>query len=95
VIDHWEPGYWVVRGWDHEARMKATSVIDTVATNMMNAQHTAHAHTHRGNRPPRGPLHIDGQDPCGQRRMDGGGAAHAHIRSDLGDMAIRLAHTKG
>jgi DMSO/TMAO reductase YedYZ molybdopterin-dependent catalytic subunit len=38
AIDHWEPGYWVVRGWDREARMKATSVIDTVATNMMIAQ---------------------------------------------------------
>jgi DMSO/TMAO reductase YedYZ molybdopterin-dependent catalytic subunit len=38
VIDHWEPGYWVVRGWDREARMKATSAIDTIATNMMIAQ---------------------------------------------------------
>jgi len=31
AVDHWEPGYWVVRGWDRDARMKATSVIDTVA----------------------------------------------------------------
>lgn len=30
VIDQWEPGYWVVRGWDREARMKAVSVIDVV-----------------------------------------------------------------
>lgn len=30
VTDRWEPGYWVVRGWDEVARMKATSVIDTV-----------------------------------------------------------------
>ena len=22
ATDHWEPGYWVVRGWDREARMK-------------------------------------------------------------------------
>jgi DMSO/TMAO reductase YedYZ molybdopterin-dependent catalytic subunit len=35
ATDHWEPGYWVVRGWDREARMKATSVIDTIAVNMM------------------------------------------------------------
>jgi DMSO/TMAO reductase YedYZ molybdopterin-dependent catalytic subunit len=35
VTDHWEPGYWVVRGWDKEALMKSTSVIDTVAVNMM------------------------------------------------------------
>jgi DMSO/TMAO reductase YedYZ molybdopterin-dependent catalytic subunit len=38
ATDRWEPGYWVVRGWDREARMKATSVIDTIATNMMIAQ---------------------------------------------------------
>jgi len=38
ATDHWEPGYWVGRGWDREARMKATSVIDTIATNMMIAQ---------------------------------------------------------
>jgi DMSO/TMAO reductase YedYZ molybdopterin-dependent catalytic subunit len=38
ATDHWEPGYWVVRGWDREARMKATSVIDTIATNMMISQ---------------------------------------------------------
>jgi DMSO/TMAO reductase YedYZ molybdopterin-dependent catalytic subunit len=34
VIDHWEPGYWVVRGWDKEAVMKATSVIDVVGMDM-------------------------------------------------------------
>ncbi|MDA8154894.1 MAG: molybdopterin-dependent oxidoreductase [Actinomycetota bacterium] len=31
ATSQWEPGYWVVRGWDRIARMKATSVIDTVA----------------------------------------------------------------
>jgi DMSO/TMAO reductase YedYZ molybdopterin-dependent catalytic subunit len=31
AIDKWEEGYWVARGWDREARMKAASVIDTVA----------------------------------------------------------------
>ena len=30
ATDHWADGYWVKRGWDREARMKATSVIDTV-----------------------------------------------------------------
>ncbi len=38
VVDSWEPGYWVVRSWDREAQMRATSVIDTVATNMMLAE---------------------------------------------------------
>lgn len=35
AIDGLEEGYWVQRGWDAEARMRATSVIDTVATDMM------------------------------------------------------------
>jgi DMSO/TMAO reductase YedYZ molybdopterin-dependent catalytic subunit len=34
VIDHWEPGYWVTRGWNKEAQMKATSVIDVVGMDM-------------------------------------------------------------
>ncbi len=34
ATDHWEPGYWVLRGWDKVARMKATSVIDTIAVDM-------------------------------------------------------------
>jgi hypothetical protein len=32
AVNRWEPGYWAVRGWDREAVMKATSVIDTVAS---------------------------------------------------------------
>jgi DMSO/TMAO reductase YedYZ molybdopterin-dependent catalytic subunit len=38
ATDQWEPGYWVKRGWDRIARMKATSVIDTVSVDMMLAQ---------------------------------------------------------
>ena len=34
VIDHWEPGYWVKRGWNKDAVMKATSVIDVVGMDM-------------------------------------------------------------
>lgn len=34
AIDHWEPGYWVERGWNNVAQMHATSVIDTVAVDM-------------------------------------------------------------
>ncbi|HEY6102479.1 MAG TPA: molybdopterin-dependent oxidoreductase [bacterium] len=37
AIDHWEEGYWVLRGWDREARMEATSVIDTVALDHVTA----------------------------------------------------------
>ncbi len=38
ALDHWEPGYWVERGWDRDARIKTTSVIDTVSSNMMIGQ---------------------------------------------------------
>lgn len=34
-LSEWGEGYWVRRGWDREARVRATSVIDTVATDMM------------------------------------------------------------
>ena len=34
ATDHWEPGFWVQRGWDKVAQMHATSVIDTVAVDM-------------------------------------------------------------
>jgi DMSO/TMAO reductase YedYZ molybdopterin-dependent catalytic subunit len=34
AIAKWEPGYWVKRGWDKVAQMKATSVIDTIAMGM-------------------------------------------------------------
>jgi hypothetical protein len=35
LMDHDEEGYWVRRGWDKEARMRARSIIDTVGTDMM------------------------------------------------------------
>lgn len=35
AVDRWEEGYWVRRGWDRDARMRATSVIDTVGVDMM------------------------------------------------------------
>ena len=30
ALDRWEAGYWVERGWDRDALMKATAVIDVV-----------------------------------------------------------------
>jgi DMSO/TMAO reductase YedYZ molybdopterin-dependent catalytic subunit len=33
AIPAWEEGYWVRRGWDKDAVMRATAVIDTVAVN--------------------------------------------------------------
>ena len=31
VVSEYQPGYWMERNWDKEARVEATSVIDTVA----------------------------------------------------------------
>jgi DMSO/TMAO reductase YedYZ molybdopterin-dependent catalytic subunit len=30
AIDHWEPGFWVARGWDKEGHVKTTAAVDTV-----------------------------------------------------------------
>lgn len=38
AIERWEEGYWVSRGWDRNAQVRATSVIDSVALDMMIAQ---------------------------------------------------------
>jgi DMSO/TMAO reductase YedYZ molybdopterin-dependent catalytic subunit len=35
LIEEDEPGYWVARGWDKTAQIRATSVIDTVAAESM------------------------------------------------------------
>jgi DMSO/TMAO reductase YedYZ molybdopterin-dependent catalytic subunit len=35
VTDRWRPGYWVERGWNREAMVQTTSVIDTIETSMM------------------------------------------------------------
>jgi DMSO/TMAO reductase YedYZ molybdopterin-dependent catalytic subunit len=37
VTDEYQPGYWVERNWDEVARVKATSVIDTVAVDNVGA----------------------------------------------------------
>jgi hypothetical protein len=38
VVSEYEQGYWVRRGWDEVAQMKATSVIDTVAADAVYEQ---------------------------------------------------------
>jgi DMSO/TMAO reductase YedYZ molybdopterin-dependent catalytic subunit len=40
LIGEMEAGYWVERGWDREAQIQSTAVIDTVATDMMMPQMT-------------------------------------------------------
>jgi DMSO/TMAO reductase YedYZ molybdopterin-dependent catalytic subunit len=31
LVNRWEPGYWVERGWDRDGRMLATAVVDVAA----------------------------------------------------------------
>lgn len=35
VVEDWAEGYWVQRGWDEVAKVQATSVVDTVATDSL------------------------------------------------------------
>jgi hypothetical protein len=82
ATDHWEPGYWVERGWDAQARMKATSVIDTVSVDMMIVQADA-----------RTLVPIGGIAHAGARgvskvevQVDGGEWREAQLRTPLSGM---------
>jgi hypothetical protein len=82
VTDRWEPGYWVARGWDRTARMKATSVIDTVAA--------ASSAPGAGGR---GLVEIGGIAHAGARgissvelQVDGGAWRPARLRTPLSDL---------
>ena len=96
VTDHWEPGYWVKRGWDKVARMHSTSVIDTVAVDMT----IIHADQRKL-------MPIGGIAHAGARgiskvelRVDEGPWQPAALRTplvaaDLGHLALRLAVPAG
>ncbi len=79
ATDHWEPGYWVVRGWDRNAIMKATSVIDTIATNMMIGS------DHAGTRVPIGGIAHAGVRGISkvEIRVDNGPWTPAQLRTPL------------
>ena len=82
ATDHWEPGFWVQRGWDRVAQIHATSVIDTVAVDMTII------------RPDRSKLvPIGGIAHAGSRgiskvevQVDGGPWQQAQIRSPLSQL---------
>jgi len=81
AMDHWEPGYWVKRGWDETARMKATSVIDTVSVDMMLAQ------ADRDTRIPVGGIAHAGARGISkvEVRVDSGPWTEARLRAPLSD----------
>jgi len=81
VLDRWEPGYWVTRGWDRDGRMKATSVVDTAKAVL--AAPTGEA---------RSLVTVGGIAHAGARqvsrveaRVDEGPWQQAHLRDPLSD----------
>lgn len=82
AIDHWEPGYWVKRGWDRDARMKATAVIDTVSVDMMLSQADAKTLIPVGGIAHAGVRGISRVEV----RMDDGPWKEARLRAPLSDL---------
>jgi DMSO/TMAO reductase YedYZ molybdopterin-dependent catalytic subunit len=79
AVNGWQPGYWVERGWDREATMKITSVIDTVASDMMLGQGPA--------RIPVGGIAFAGDRGVSrvQVRVDDGPWEEAQLRAPLAE----------
>ena len=85
VLDEQEDGYWVVRGWDREARVKLTSVIDTVAdTGMRDAE--GHRIMSVGGIAHAGARGISGVEV----RLDDGSWMGARIREPLSELTWAL-----
>jgi len=82
ATDRWEDGYWVARGWDREAHMKATSVIDTVAVDMMIGQATGDTLVPVGGIAHAGARGIS----TVEIQIDGGDWQKAQLRTPLSDL---------
>jgi DMSO/TMAO reductase YedYZ molybdopterin-dependent catalytic subunit len=80
VTDEYQPGYWVERNWDEAARVKATSVIDTVAVDSVGAVDGQQVI-------PVGGIAYAGARGIGgvQVRVDGGEWRPAQLRSPLSE----------
>jgi len=82
AIDHWEPGYWVKRGWDKVAQIHATSVIDTVAVDM-----TIIDADRRKLVPIGGVAHAGARGISNvEVQVDGGSWQHAELRTPLSQL---------
>ena len=80
VISEYEPGYWVARDWDEVARVKATSVIDTVAV------HDLEVVDGQGFIPVGGIAFAGARGVSGvEVRVDGGPWQEARLRSPLSE----------
>ncbi|MFN2175892.1 MAG: molybdopterin-dependent oxidoreductase [Anaerolineales bacterium] len=80
VTDIYEEGYWVERGWDEIAQVKATSVIDTVAVNAIEESGGEQL-------VPIGGIAFSGDRGISkvEVRMDGGPWQEARLRSPLSE----------
>jgi DMSO/TMAO reductase YedYZ molybdopterin-dependent catalytic subunit len=82
ATDRLEDGYWVARGWDREAHMKATSVIDTVAVDMMIGQAAGDTLIPVGGIAHAGARGISAVEV----QIDGGDWQKAQLRTPLSDL---------
>jgi hypothetical protein len=80
VIDEYREGYWVERGWDEIAQVKATSVIDTVAVDAIIAEGSQRS-------VPVGGIAFSGARGISkvEVRVDGGPWEPAQLRSPLSE----------
>jgi DMSO/TMAO reductase YedYZ molybdopterin-dependent catalytic subunit len=83
ALDHAEDGYWVTRGWDRDAHMKATAVIDTIAVDMMLTQATAETRIPVGGIAHAGARGISKVEV----RVDSGEWREARLRTPLSHLA--------
>ncbi len=82
ATDRAEDGYWVERGWDKDAHMKATSVIDTVAVDMMIGQATGNTRVPVGGIAHAGARGISRVEV----QVDDGDWREAQLRKPLSDL---------
>jgi hypothetical protein len=82
ATDHWEPGFWVQRGWNKVAQIHSTSVIDTVAVDM-----TIIGPDHRKLVPIGGIAHAGSRGISKvEVQVDGGPWQQAQIRTPLSQL---------
>jgi DMSO/TMAO reductase YedYZ molybdopterin-dependent catalytic subunit len=82
ATDHWEPGYWLKRGWNKVAQVHATSVIDTVAVDM-----TMIGADHRKLVPIGGIAHAGARGISKvEVQVDGGPWERAELRTPLSEL---------
>jgi hypothetical protein len=82
ATDHWEPGFWVQRGWNKVAQIHSTSVIDTVAVDI-----TIIGPDHRKLVPIGGIAHAGSRGISKvEVQVDGGPWQQAQIRTPLSQL---------